>query len=63
MADALAGDDELHEHIEMEHDIALRREGETDQEAQARVLAKNPRMGGPDCRCPDCSAWWSGLAR
>jgi hypothetical protein len=60
-ANALAGDDELYEHIEMVHDVPVRREGETDQKAMARVRAKNPRMGGPDCRCVDCKrAWWLG---
>jgi len=47
-------DDELFDHIEEEHDLIIRRKDETAEEAKARVEAKNPRIGGPDCRCPDC---------
>jgi hypothetical protein len=47
-------DEELIEHIEMEHDIPVRREGETEEETMRRFKAKNPRGGGPDCQCPAC---------
>lgn len=48
--------EELYNHIEMEHDMPVIREGETREEALARFKAKNPRSGGPDCRCPGCMA-------
>lgn len=47
-------DEELFDHIEMEHDIPVKREGETAEEAIRRLKAKNPRAGGPDCQCPAC---------
>jgi len=47
-------DEELFNHIEMEHDIPVRREGETEEACMVRFKAKNPRAGGPDCQCPDC---------
>jgi len=47
-------DEELVDHIEMEHDIPVRREGETEEECMSRFKAKNPRAGGPDCQCPTC---------
>jgi hypothetical protein len=47
-------DEELFDHIEMEHDIPVRREGETAEEAMKRFKAKNTRAGGPDCQCPAC---------
>ena len=51
-------DEEFIEHIEMEHDLAVRREDETEEQALARVKAKNPRIGTKDCRCPSCMAEW-----
>lgn len=47
-------DEEFFDHIEMVHDLPVRREGETNGQAMARVKAKNPRLGGPDCQCPNC---------
>jgi hypothetical protein len=47
-------DEEFYEHIEMEHDMPVQREGETDGECMRRFKAKNPRAGGPDCQCPAC---------
>lgn len=47
-------EEELFNHIEMEHDMPVVREGETEEEALARFKAKNPRAGGPDCQCPAC---------
>jgi len=49
-------DEELFDHIEMEHDIPVEREGENEEETMIRFRAKNPRAGGPDCRCPGCLA-------
>lgn len=49
-------DEELFDHIEDEHDIAVQREGETKEEAQARFDAKNSRAGTDECRCPECVA-------
>ena len=46
--------EEFFNHIEMEHDIPVRRIDETKEEASARVKAKNPRMGSPNCQCPAC---------
>jgi hypothetical protein len=47
-------EDELIDHIEMEHDMPVEREGETEEQTMARFKAKNPRAGGPDCQCPAC---------
>jgi hypothetical protein len=47
-------EDELIEHIEMEHDMPVAREGETEEQTMRRFKAKNPRAGGPDCQCPAC---------
>lgn len=49
-------DEELFNHIEMEHDIPVKRKGETEEECMVRFKAKNSRAGGPDCQCPDCLA-------
>lgn len=47
-------EEELFEHIEMEHDIPVAREGETEEETMQRFKAKNKRAGGPDCQCLSC---------
>jgi len=49
-------EEELYNHIEMEHDIPVARKGETEEETMVRFQDKNPRAGGPDCRCPACMA-------
>lgn len=49
-------DEEFIEHLEMEHDLVVRRPGETAKEAWARVKAKNPRIGTENCQCPSCLA-------
>jgi len=41
-------------HLETIHDLVVRREGETYEEAIARVKAKNPRIGTENCQCPRC---------
>lgn len=47
-------EEEFFDHIEMEHDLPVRREGETVEECMKRFKAKNPRASGPDCQCPAC---------
>lgn len=49
-------EEEFFDHLEMEHDLVIRRDGESDAEAQARVKAKNPRIGTESCQCPSCKA-------
>lgn len=49
-------DEELFNHIEMVHDIPVRRKGETEEACMVRFKDKNSRAGGPDCQCPDCLA-------
>lgn len=49
-------DEEFFNHMEDEHDLVIRRHGETEEEAKVRVKAKNPRMGTENCRCPACLA-------
>lgn len=49
-------DEDFANHLESEHDLVVRREGETDEQAWARVKAKNQRIGTEDCRCPACLA-------
>jgi hypothetical protein len=46
--------DDLFDHLEQVHDLIVVRAGETEKEAEARVKAKNPRMGSAACRCPSC---------
>ena len=46
--------EEWFNHLEMEHDLVVRREGETEEEARKRVKAKNPRLGTENCQCPTC---------
>jgi hypothetical protein len=48
--------EELNDHIENEHDIAVQREDESMEEAQKRFEAKNKRAGTDECRCPSCVA-------
>ena len=51
-----ATEEQLFDHLEDEHDLVVRREGETEAEANARVHAKNKRIGTENCRCPECKA-------
>lgn len=44
----------LCQHIESEHDIPVRRKGETDEQALSRFKAKNNRAGTSECQCPVC---------
>ena len=54
ITDVLETDEDLVEHIEMVHCIPVRRAGETDAQAKARVQAKNPDYGTSRCPCPGC---------
>ena len=54
VGDCFQTEEELAEHLEMEHDIVVRRPGETEEEARERAKAKNPRIGTDNCRCPVC---------
>jgi hypothetical protein len=50
-------EEEFLEHIESEHNIAVRREGETDEQAKQRLFAKHPEARDPStCKCPSCKA-------
>ena len=50
-----AGDEEsIVQHLESQHHIPVRREGESEAETDARFCAAYPEAGGPDCRCPTC---------
>lgn len=42
-------------HIESEHHISVRREGETEDQALARFRREQPEAGGPNCHCPSCT--------
>ena len=52
--DAFETDEELFNHLEMDHDLVVVRPGETREDALKRVLAKNKRIGTPGCRCLTC---------
>jgi len=52
--DGFETDEDFHNHLEEEHDLVVRRENETEEQAEARVKQKNPRIGTEECRCPDC---------
>jgi len=44
------------EHIESEHHIPVRREGESDPECRARFRREYPEAEDPaTCKCPECS--------
>lgn len=46
---------EMFAHIEGEHHIAVRREGESREEARARMLRTYPEAGNPKtCKCEEC---------
>lgn len=42
------------EHLERVHHLPVRREGETEEQAQLRFLKAYPEAGGPLCQCPRC---------
>jgi hypothetical protein len=48
-------DEQLFEHIEREHHIPVRREGETPEQCRERFYRENPEAADPaTCRCPAC---------
>jgi hypothetical protein len=53
-------DEDYYEHIEMDHDIPVRQDNETEEDCMKRFHAKNTRAGGPDCQCPTCMSERNG---
>jgi hypothetical protein len=50
-------DEELIDHIESEHHIAVKREGESEEKAHERLIAKYPEANDTKtCKCPSCKA-------
>jgi hypothetical protein len=50
-------EDELIEHVERDHHIAVVQPGETKAQALVRLWAKYPEASNPaTCKCPDCAA-------
>lgn len=47
-------DEEFYNHVEKEHHIPVRREGETESQTLERFKRENPEAGGPNCKCPAC---------
>jgi hypothetical protein len=45
-------DEEFADHIEREHHVPVRRDGEDEESCQRRFQAANPEAGGPKCKCP-----------
>lgn len=42
------------EHLESHHHIPVRRDGESEDDAQQRMIQMYPDIGGPNCKCPEC---------
>ncbi|HDH45184.1 MAG TPA: hypothetical protein ENG66_07380 [Thermococcus sp.] len=55
-------EEEFFDHLEMVHDLVVRRKGETDEQARKRVEEKQKkvfgyvRIGSENCQCPSCKA-------
>jgi len=47
-------EEQLYCHLEERHDLVIKRPGETQEQARARVQKKNSRIGGSECMCPNC---------
>ena len=47
-------EEELCDHVEMEHDIPVMREDETESECKERFNKINRRSGTENCQCPEC---------
>lgn len=47
-------DDEFADHVEREHHIPVRREGESMAQCEERFAVEQPEAGGPNCKCPAC---------
>jgi hypothetical protein len=41
-------------HIESEHHVPVQREGETEEQTEARFKREQPDAGGAHCKCPSC---------
>jgi len=49
--------EDLMEHIEREHHIAVRMKNETEEECLERFYKQYPEAGDPEtCKCPDCKS-------
>ena len=48
-------DEEFYQHLEKDHHIPVRRDGETEEQTLVRFQKENPEAGGPNCRCPSCN--------
>lgn len=48
-------DEELYQHIEQEHHIPIKRDGETEDACAERFKREQPEAGGSNCKCPRCS--------
>ena len=53
----LSDPEKMAKHIESEHNIPVRRPGETSQQAMKRFRKEQPQAGNPElCKCPECQA-------
>jgi len=53
----LDDDETFFRHLEDEHNIPVRREGETEGQAQERFIREHPKAKNPTtCKCPECKA-------
>jgi hypothetical protein len=51
-------EEELFDHLEHEHHIPVRREGETSEQARERLYTTYPEARDPKtCKCPRCTAY------
>ena len=46
--------EELMNHLEVEHDLVIPRNGENEDQAWERITVKGTRIGTPQCQCPMC---------
>ena len=54
LSDCFETDEEFFDHIESEHHIPVRRDGERNAETMERFRREKPEAGGPNCKCPTC---------
>jgi len=53
----LDDDEKFFRHIEDEHNILVRREGETEEQTMGRFYQEHPEAKDPaTCKCPECKA-------
>jgi hypothetical protein len=50
-------DEELYEHIEIEHGVPVIRQGETEEQAIERCAKKGIVPDREKCKCKDCQRW------